>query len=180
MAKLLATEKKYCRADSSTLLKPLTCWLPRSVLTRGFLDNQVTALFAVYNFRKKSPLRLILFSKYSKFNSHFWNSEKNWENIFRFLEKCISIGCVKQSLLLREDTFHLVSICWQTVSRFQILLRQNFLSRFFFIMIRKYGKNTAKQIKQCFGPLIMLTAHKCSRTWLSRHLSNSPFCCLLF
>ena len=135
-----------CHADLSTVLEPLTYWLPISVLTRGFLGISVTPLFAVYNFRNNSPLRLIFSSKYSKFYADFRNAEKNSKNISRFLDNCIWIGCFKCLLLLRENTSHRVSICLQTVSRFQVLLKQNFLSRFFFRLIKKYHKNTAMQI----------------------------------
>ena len=37
--------------------------------------------------------------------------KKNSQNIFRFLDNCIWIGCIKQSLLLRENASHRVSIC---------------------------------------------------------------------
>ena len=115
------------------------------------------------------------FPKYSKFYVDFGNTENNSENIFRFLNNCIWIGCVKHSLLLRENTSHRLSICWQNVSRFKLLLRQNFSSSFF----SYWWKNTKKILrcwfKQCFGPLNMLTAHKCSDTGLFRHLSNPAF-----
>ena len=116
--------------------------------------------------------------KYRKFYADFGNPEKSSQNNFRFLDNCIWIGCVKHSLLLRENTFHRVSICKRTVSRFQILLRENFSSWFFFILIIKYDKILPYWFKQCFWPLNMLTAHKCSGLGIFRHLSNSPFCSL--
>ena len=103
--------QNYCHANLSTVFEPLTCWLHTSVLTGGFLGISVTALFAVYNFRKKSPLRFIFSSKYSKFYPDLRNAEKNWENAFPFLDNCFSIGCFKHSFLLRENTCHWLSIC---------------------------------------------------------------------
>ena len=106
--------RKYCCADlrsDSDPLDPLTCWLSISVLTRGFLVISVTPHFAVYNFWKKNNLwGWSCFSKYSKFCADFGNAEKNWENIFRFWDNCISIDCVKHSFLLRGNTIHWVSI----------------------------------------------------------------------
>ena len=55
--------QKYCLADLSSVLDPLRCWPCRSFLTRGFFVILVTPLFAVYNFRNKKLLRLILFLK---------------------------------------------------------------------------------------------------------------------
>ena len=43
--------QKYCRAYLTSVSDTLTCWLFISVLTRGFLGNSVTPLFAAYNFK---------------------------------------------------------------------------------------------------------------------------------
>ena len=53
----------------------------------------------------------MFFSKYSKFYVDSGNADKNCENIFWFGDNIIWIGCVKHSLLLRENTCHWVSIC---------------------------------------------------------------------
>ena len=103
--------QKYCHADLSSVSVPLTCWLSISVPTRGFLGIYVTPLFVVYNFRNKSPLRLISSSKYSKFYQDFGNREKNLKSIFPFGDNIVWIGCSKHSLLLRENTCHRLSIC---------------------------------------------------------------------
>ena len=103
--------QKYCPAELSTVLEPLTCWLPTSVLTQGFLGIQITKLFPAWNFRDKSPVRLILFSKVFKILLIFWKWRKNWKIVFRFQDNCIWISGVKHSLLLRENTFNRVSIC---------------------------------------------------------------------
>ena len=52
--------KKYCRADLSNLSDMLTFHECFEMLLFRHLSNP---LFAVYNFRKKWPLRLIFFSK---------------------------------------------------------------------------------------------------------------------
>ena len=117
-----------------------------SVLTRDFLGIYITSLFSVYNFRTISPRRGIFFWKYFKFYVDPWNSAKNWENFFLFGNSCISLGCVKHLLLLRENTFHRVSISWKTVSTFQILLKHKFLSWFSLGEIKNFVKNTAVQI----------------------------------
>ena len=75
--------QKYRRANWSSFLVHLTCWMSISVLTWGFLGIWVTWLFAVYNFRNKSAVRLIFyfevfkilcrFSKYRKISSKFFS-----------------------------------------------------------------------------------------------------------
>ena len=98
------TWQKYCCEDFRGLSHPLT---------RGFLGIKVTLLFAVYNFRKKSSLRLtFFFSKKFQILCRFWKCrKKKLENIFWFWDNCISIGCIRHSLLLRENTCHQMSIC---------------------------------------------------------------------
>ena len=116
--------QKYWRADLRNLSEPLTCPVSISVLRQGFLGIEVTLLFAVYTFRKKSPLMLIFFfQSVPNFTYILGMQQKNGENIFWFWNNCIWIGGVRHSLLLRENTCLRVSICLQTVSRFQILLK---------------------------------------------------------
>ena len=103
--------RKYCCGDLCSVSHRLTCWVSISVPTRGFLGIYVTPLFVVYNFRNKSPLRLISSSKYSKFYQDFGNREKNLKSIFPFGDNIVWIGCFKHSLLLRENTCHRLSIC---------------------------------------------------------------------
>ena len=144
----------YC---SKNWTKRLPCWfkqcfgllnmfIARKCSDMGVSGIYVTLLFAVYNFRNKSLLRLIFSSNYSKFYEDFRNAEKNWENISRFLDNCIWIGCFRHSLLLRRNTCHRVSICWLTVWRFPTLLRQNFSRSIFFKVIKKYDITTVMLI----------------------------------
>ena len=55
--------QKYRLADLRSLLDLLTCWLSISILTQRFLTIELTVLFAAFNFRKKSALRLIFLLK---------------------------------------------------------------------------------------------------------------------
>ena len=75
----------------------------------GHLSNPV---FCSLQFEKKKNLWVSsIFSKCYIFYVDSENPEKNWENICWFWDSSIWIGSVKQSLLLREDTCHRVSIC---------------------------------------------------------------------
>ena len=135
-------------------------------------------LFAVYNFRKNNLWGSSFVSKYSKFYVAFGNAEKNWKNMFWFGDNCTWIRCVKHSLLLRENICRRVSMSWQTVPRFQILLNINFSADFLSEWSGNMGKTPLWRFKQSFGPFKMLTVHKCSDTGLFGHLTNSAFCSL--
>ena len=118
------------------------------------------------------------FSKYSKFYVYHANAVKNSENISWLWDNCILIGCVKHSLLLRENTCQRVSICWETVSRFKILQNRAFRAD----LLSEWSKNMTKivpcRFKESFGPFNMFTIHKCSDKGLFRDLSNPAFCSL--
>ena len=135
--------QKYWRADLNSLLVRSTCWPSISVLRRGFLGMEVTTHLRLYNFRKKSILRLIFFFKVFQTLCSFWKYRKNLGKIFFFWDKLIWIGCVKHSHLTRENTLNRVLICQQTVSRFQILLKCNFWAEHLSESSKKYDKNTA-------------------------------------
>ena len=107
-------DKNYCHADWSAASDLLTCSLSISVLTWGFLGVSVTPLFAIYNFRNKWLLRIILFPKVFKVLWGFWKWRKKLENLFSFEDNCIWIGCVKHSLLLRE---RILVICCEYVKK---------------------------------------------------------------
>ena len=68
--------QKYCRADLSGLLLPLTYWPSINVLKRDFFGMYVTPLFWLYNFRKKSPIRLIFTLKLWQFYVDSRNRKK--------------------------------------------------------------------------------------------------------
>ena len=102
---------KYCHGNLSSVSDRLICWLSKSVLTRGFLSIYVTPLFPVYNFKRKSPVRLNFFLKVFKILCRFWKTKTNWEHFFCYWDNCIWIVCVKHWLFLRENNCHRVSVC---------------------------------------------------------------------
>ena len=71
-------------------------------------------------------MRLIFVFKCSQFHGYFRKRTQNSENTVKFGDKCTLIGCVKDSLLPRDNTCHSQSTSYQIVSRFQILLRKTF------------------------------------------------------
>ena len=128
----------------------LTCRLSISVLTRSFLLISETTYFAVYNFVCTSAMRLIFFFKIFKIWCRFQKCKKILRKYFRFGDNFIWIGWVKDSVLRKENKCHRESIYWQTVSRFQILLKKTFSDWSFFRVIKKYKETTAVQISAVF------------------------------
>ena len=98
----------YCRANLSSVLDPLKCWLSITVLAQDLLSNYVTTLFAVSTLWRAWGLSFS--SKCLKFHVNFKNTEKNWELIFNFRNSWIWIGCEKNSLSSRQNTYHRESI----------------------------------------------------------------------
>ena len=76
--------ENYCRADVSSVSDHSTCWLSISVETWGFLGISVTTLFAVYNFRRKSAMRLIFSFKNFKIWCRFEKFREELRKYFRF------------------------------------------------------------------------------------------------
>ena len=135
--------QRFCREDLTSVSDTLTCWLFISVLTRDFLGIKVTTLFAIYNFGDKSAMRLIFFFKMLKIDVESKNGGQDSESSLIFGDNYSLIGCVKNSILLRENSCHRQLTCYETVSRFQIPLRRNFSNSGYFKVIKKYGKTTA-------------------------------------
>ena len=135
--------QRFCLEDLTSVSDTLTCWLFISVLTRDFLGIKVTTPFAIYNFADKSAMRLIFFFKMLKIDVESKNGGQNSESSLSFGDNCTFIGCVKNSILLRENSCHLQFTCYETVSRFQIPLRKNFSNSGYFKVIKKYDKTTA-------------------------------------
>ena len=73
---------KYWRADLSSVLEPLTRWLRKSVVTRGFLVISVTPLFAAYNFTKKKTSDSHLFFQSIENFMYLSEMEKEIQKIF--------------------------------------------------------------------------------------------------
>ena len=105
-----------------------------------------------------------------------WCRCQNWrkkiKSFLGFGDDCIWIGCVKHLLLSRENTCDHKSKIYQTVS---ILLRQNFLNRSSFRLIKKMAKLLSWRFQWCFGRFNMLTLDKCSDGRHFSYLSKTLF-----
>ena len=116
------------------------------------------------------------FSKCQNFDVACRNLAKNWENVSGFGHNWIWIGCVKHSLFPRANTCHRESICYQTVSIFQIILRLNFTNLSYSKAIKKYLKSTAVKISALLRAFNIFSRHKCYETKLFSHLINHVPC----
>ena len=103
--------QKYCRAGLSSLSDTLTCWLSISVLKRSFFGHLSIPACSLKFQKQITSKAHLFFQSISKLYVDFGNWEKSRANIFSFSVNSIWIGCVKRSLLLRENTCHRVSIC---------------------------------------------------------------------
>ena len=108
------------------------CWLPltfcftKGFMKRDFLEIWLTTFYVARNFGNTSALRMIFFSKCSKFNIDFKNAETNWENVFCFWDICIWIGCLKLSLLRREYLWSAVNMLTNILKTLHITERSFF------------------------------------------------------
>ena len=82
-------------------------------------------------------------------------------------------------LLLIKNTSHRMSICQQTVSGLEILLKKIFAADFPSESWKNMTKILSCRFKQIFRPFNMLTVHKFFDTEFFRHLSK-PGCCSLW
>ena len=76
--------KKYCRADFSSVLDPLTGWFRNCVLKQEFKGIQVTRSSGINNFGYVEAMKVIFFSKCSRLYVDFENLIKLWEDIDGF------------------------------------------------------------------------------------------------
>ena len=88
-------------------------------------------------------MRLIFFLKMLKIDVESKNGGQDSESSLIFGDNYTLISCVKNSILLRENSCHRQLTCFETVSRFQIPLGRNFLNSGYFKVIKKYDKTTA-------------------------------------
>ena len=68
--------QKCCRASFSSVLGTLTCWFKNGFLKQKFSAIEVTTFFGRYNFGYVAAMKVILFSKYSKFYVDFQKALK--------------------------------------------------------------------------------------------------------
>ena len=98
--------------------------------------------------------------------------KKNSESVFSFRENCISIGCLKLSLLRREYFWPGVNVL-TIVLRCCISLRETFLNSITFTFINKYCKGGVFQ--QCLVAFTMLLVQGFPDTGLIIDLPNHIF-----
>ena len=90
----------FC-SDFNSASARLPCYLSNDPLKLDFLDIYITTFFGDFIGSKIHQLwGSSFFWKCSKLNLNLENVKKNWENIFRFWDKCIW-KCCNKLLLLR-------------------------------------------------------------------------------
>ena len=87
----------WCRFQMS--LGTFTILLLERLCETGLFRHLSNNIFGVRNFLNTKAMRVIIFSKWSKFQLDFKNTAKNWEKIFCFRDSFIWIAIVKLSLL---------------------------------------------------------------------------------
>ena len=98
--------QKHCRADLSSVWDTLTCWLSISVLIRGILGFKVTPFFPVYNFSKKSAVRLNFFLEVFKISCRFWKCRKELRKVF-LVFRLLHFNCLRYTLAFTERIYFL-------------------------------------------------------------------------
>ena len=118
--------------------------MSKSVLKRGILKIYLSTSFAVYNFGKTGPIRLIFFSKCWKLNINFKDPAGNWERTFCFLHNSIWIGCCKLSLLQREYLPYAINV-WTNSTKILDMTNRDFSEPRFFMGAEKIFKNCCRE-----------------------------------
>ena len=75
----------------------LPCCFSKDPLKRDFLDIDLTTFFGVRNFGNTSAMRVIFFSKCSKFELDFKNEKKIQKKLFVFeilASKLVALNCL--------------------------------------------------------------------------------------
>ena len=131
---------------------PLTCCLSKGPMKGDFLEIRLTTFFGVRNFGNRSGMRLIFFTKCSKFNLDFKNADTNSENVFCFWDKWMWIGCLKLSLLRRKCPSSAVNMLIKGLKTLHIT-KTDFFNSIAFKKINKYGKGGVVQCSTVLDPL---------------------------
>ena len=97
-------------------------------------------------------MRVIFFWKFSKFNANLKNAEKNSENNFRSLDKCIWIGSIQLSLLIREYLSSAVNVLRKGLKNIPVS-KSDFCNSITFTVITQYDKSALIQIESVFRPV---------------------------
>ena len=132
----------------------------------GFLDIYLTTVFRAPNFENTSAMRVTFFKKCSKFYRHFENAEKNREKFVVFRDDCISIGCVKVSLLRREYLWRALSVLKNSPNILLITKRDFFQTQLLLQWSVNMVKMASFRFQQCLIPFTMLLVEGSSQTRL--------------
>ena len=97
-------------------------------------------------------MRVILFSKGSKFNADSKNEQKNSEKTFCFWDKCIWIVTIHLSLLLREYLSLAVNVLRKGLKNFHVS-KSDFYNSFTFTVITQDDKGALIKIESVFRPV---------------------------
>ena len=90
---------KVLRCRFQQCLDPFTLLLVDGSSETGLFRHLSNLAFGVQNFGNTKSMRIhLFFAKCSRSNVDFKKAAKNWEQVFCFLDNCISIGIVKFSL----------------------------------------------------------------------------------
>ena len=87
----------WCRFEQS--LGTFVLLLVEASSETGLFRHLSDYVFGVRNFENTKPMKVICFSKHSKFQLHFKKAAKNYKKVFCFWDNCIWTGIVKLSLL---------------------------------------------------------------------------------
>ena len=102
--------EKCCCVDLSSVLDPLTGWLPKGVLKQEFYGIQVTTFFGMKTFGNIEVMKVIIFSKCWKFYVEFQNAVKPPENLDRFEDNCAWSCCWSFTQLWEEYMWWSVNV----------------------------------------------------------------------
>ena len=128
----------WCRFEQC--LSMFTVLLAEGSVERGLFRHLSDHVFGVTNFWNTKSLKVILFSKYLKFNLDFKNARRNWEKVYFFWDNCIWIGIVKLCLL-RTGYFSSAA-----VPRFGMSKTETFSNSIDLAAINEYDKDIVMQI----------------------------------
>ena len=155
-------------------LLPFTCCFAKNRMKLDFFEIWLTTFFWVHNVGNTATMKVILLLKMFKILSSFQNCRNKFRKCFFFWDNCIWIGCLKLSLLRRENLSSAVNML-TNILRLSISLKAIFCKWIDFTVSNKYGKGGVVQISTVFGPPYHVTLRRACETTLFRHLFNHVF-----
>ena len=91
-----------------------------------FLNIYLTTCFGVRKFEDTYAMRVTFFVKSLKFDLDLKNAQSNWEKGFCSWDNSISIGCIKLSLLRRENLSSVVGLLTDSLNTLNITINDFF------------------------------------------------------